>query len=91
MGVLDMGGSDQDVDPGQSSVPHECYTPGVARRDSFTGIDHPASGDVLLVDLVPGAGATTPRGGRLDRLRGNRGDQDYPVPAATPLDRRSPS
>jgi hypothetical protein len=48
MGVLDMGGSDQDVDPGQSSVPHECYTPGGARRDSFTGIDHPASGDVLL-------------------------------------------
>ena len=48
MGVLDMGGSDQDVDPGQSSVPHECYTPGIARRDSFTGIDHPASGDVLI-------------------------------------------
>jgi hypothetical protein len=48
MGVLDMGGSDQDVDPGQSSVPHECYTPGGARRDSFTGIDRPASGDVLL-------------------------------------------
>lgn len=81
-------------------------------RGTFTGIDHRASGDALLVvpadgpavvrlesfdvepgpdyvvDLVPGAGATTPDGGvRLDRLRGNRGDQNYPVPAGTPLDR----
>jgi Electron transfer DM13 len=84
----------------------------VVARGSLTGIDHRASGDVLLVvpahgpavvrlealdvepgpdyvvDLVPGTGATTPDGGvRLDRLRGNRGDQNYPVPAGTPLDR----
>jgi hypothetical protein len=84
----------------------------VVSRGTFAGIDHRASGDVLLVvpangpavvrlesldveagpdyvvDLVPRAGATTPDGGvRLDRLRGNRGDQNYPVPAGTPLDR----
>lgn len=38
--------------------------------------------------VVPGAGATAPDGGvRLDRLRANRGDQNYPVPTGTTLDR----
>lgn len=72
----------------------------------LSGIDHEATGTVLLVrradgshvvrltgldveagpdyfvHLVPGAGQEDPQGGaRLDALRGNKGDQNYDVPA----------
>lgn len=80
-------------------------TSGVVGRAGLHGIEHRASGDVLLamgadgsyvvrlehldvepgpdyqVHLVPGS-AIDPSGGvRLDRLRGNLGNQNYPVPA----------
>jgi electron transfer DM13 len=75
------------------------------------GIDHHASGDVLVVrsshgyvvrlqslnvepgpdyhvHVVPGPGRQRPDGGtHLDRLRGNRGNQNYPVPATVGLQR----
>jgi hypothetical protein len=75
-------------------------------RAGLSGIDHRASGDVLLlrrndgsllvrlerldvepgpdyhVLLVPGADRRTPGDGtHLDKLRGNRGNQNYEVPA----------
>jgi hypothetical protein len=91
-----------DLGAGQEARP----TSGVVGRAGLRGIDHRASGDVLLtrgadgsyvvrlehldvepgpdyqVYLVPGS-ATDPSGGvRLDHLRGNRGNQNYPVPSA---------
>jgi Electron transfer DM13 len=83
----------------------------VVGRGRLQGIDHHASGDVLLVrsppgyvvrlqsldvepgpdyqvHVVPGAGRQRPDGGtHLDRLRGNRGNQNYPVPASVGLQR----
>jgi hypothetical protein len=78
----------------------------VLGREHFAGIDHRASGVVLLlrredrslvvrlerldvepgpdyqVYVVPGADQRKPRDGtHLDRLRGNRGNQNYDVPA----------
>ena len=78
---------------------------GVVGRAGLHGIDHRASGDVLLafgaegskvvrlerldvepgpdyqVDLVPGSIPDPSGGVRLDHLRGNRGNQNYSVPA----------
>jgi Electron transfer DM13 len=77
----------------------------VVGRARLQGIDHRASGEVLLasgtdgsyvvrlerldvepspdyqVYLVPGSAADPSGGVRLDHLLGNRGSQNYPVPA----------
>ena len=83
----------------------------VVGRGGLQGIDHRASGDVLLVrstegyivrlqslavepgpdyhvHVVPGAERRNPDGGvHLNRLRGNRGNQNYPVPTTVGLQR----
>ena len=83
----------------------------VVGRGGLQGIDHRASGDVLLVrstegyivrlqsldvepgpdyhvHVVPGAERKSPDGGvHLDRLRGNKGNQNYPVPTTVGLQR----
>lgn len=83
----------------------------VVARGRLQGVDHRASGDVLLirsvkgyivrlqsldvepgpnyhVHVVPGAGRRSPDGGvHLSRLRGNKGNQNYPVPATFGLQR----
>lgn len=110
------------VDASRPTAAASTATPGPAQpgpatvlgRVDFSGIDHRASGDVLLlrradgsfvvrlerldvepgpdyqVYVVPGADQHKPRDGvHLDRLRGNRGNQNYEVPAefrpATPV------
>ena len=81
----------------------------VVARGRLQGINHRASGDVLLIrspegyilrlqsldvepgpnyhlHVVPGAGRRSPDGGvHLSRLRGNKGNQNYPVPATVGL------
>ena len=83
----------------------------VVGRGRLQGIDHRASGDVLLVrntdgyivrlqsldvepgpdyhvHVVPGVDRKSPDGGvHLNRLRGNRGNQNYPVPTTVGLQR----
>jgi len=96
---------------GSTAVPATPPAPSAAARSSLHGIDHDATGTVLLVTagsspsgdgsflvrfesldveagpdyhvyLVGRADATSPDGGiRLGTLRGNRGTQNYPVPA----------
>ncbi len=93
------GGSDTSA--GQKTQPPSR----VVGRARLQGIDHRASGEVLLalgtdgsyvvrlerldvepgpdyqVYLVPGSTADPSGGVRLDHLRGNRGNQNYPVPS----------
>ena len=83
----------------------------VVGRSRLQGIDHRASGDVLLIrntqgyivrlqsldvepgpdyhlHVVPGAERNSPDGGvHLNRLRGNKGNQNYPVPTTVDLRR----